>query len=590
VWTNEEAQEHGFTFKYTLLPTDEKDGKKVVPAEYKLDGTKVSVADTTRDAVGKEGIVLVEMQANNKTVAYGYVSFLISNNPVSMVENLSDLTLNCPTTENGTFDSKASYSELIDSLATLLHYDVAKFRENYYLAGSSTSRAKFLKSDGAERDTTLGKIVVEDDSLVWKFTEEEVKKAFYNEDGTPNGVTEYTTWIQFTSNNTTLNPSFRIQVKIPAIHRPAGSFAYDNRIQQYWYAAGTGNIASTAEARAEIHANVEVVGQPNADDELKYDISSTYVGNVFSITRAAATPAFTYDSLATVYFDASKYPTENPSKAIGASGTTYNLKLNDAATELYAYTDDDAANDQLVAKLTGNYNEIVEFQKTEYAEDLLNVASHTVLSVVPEEGSVSTFTTHMVLDQKENCLPISLTGANKFDVRYLRPIDGVASDAAQAYDAIDNGNKIYLADMVSFRDWRWTEATPQYAFGGKNANDTAMVYINYYGITEIVPDLDNVTTNINGREQLLSAVTNKITLSTTDASGNSSIGTYTKGSSDTFAEFRDAIGYIYYGNVGSTVGGFYLKIPVTVKYDWGTTAKTTITINVASTQGNAKRY
>lgn len=585
VWTNAEAKEHGFTFKYTLLPTEEdKDGNKIVPADFKLDGTKVSVANTTRDAVGKNAIVLVEMQANGKTVAYGYVSFLISNNPVSMVEELSDLTLNCPATTDGTFDAKACYSELTDSLAKLLHYTPAEFNERYYLAGQATSRSKYLKSDGAEADTTLGKIVVENDTLYWKFTNDEIKKAFYNEDGTPNDVNEYTTWIQFTSKNTTLNPDFRIQVKIKAIHRPAGSFAYDDRIQQYWYAAGTGTVATSAETRAEIHANVEVVGQPNANDELKYDISSTFVGNDFNITRAEATPAFTFDTDAKVYFDATKYPC----KALGASGATYDLKLNDAATELYAY--DAEGKDQLVAKLTGDKNEIVEFQHNEYAEDLLNVASHTVLSVVPEEGSASTFTTHMVLDQKESCLPIILTGATKFDVRYLRPIDGVGSDAAQAYDAIDNGNKIYLADMVSFRDWRWTTTTTQYAFGGKGAKDADMTYINYYGITEIIPDLDNVTTNINGRDQLLSAVTNKITLSTTDEEGNSSIGTYTKGSSTTFADFRDAIGYIYYGNVGSTVGGFYLKIPVTVKYDWGTTAKTVITINVESTQGNAKRY
>lgn len=590
VWTNAEAQQRGFTFKYTMLPTETVDGKAQAPAAYTIKGDTVTVAKKgDRSGVGSEAIVLVEMQADGVTVAYGYVSFLISNNAITYNEKLGDLTLNCPEP----FEAKASYTELVDTLAKQLGITTAQFNQYYTFVGGDDNVTKYAKGEGTDAAAEVGTVKKVGNNLVWSFTEAEVKKAFYNASTTtpvkytPNNVETYTTWIAFKSTNQTLAPDFRIQVTIPAIHRPAGSFAYDNRIQQYWYVAGKNEIAATPEARAEIHANVEVVGQPNADDELNYDISSTYMKNVFAIDRAAANPAFTYDTLAVVNFDASAYPCE----ALGATGTKYYLSINDAATEIYASEKEDLTNGQLVAKLSGTYNQTVEFQHGDYAEDLLNVASHTVLDVVAAKNpDASTFTTHMVLtDNGTNCLPIALTGATKFDVRYLRPIDGVASDAAEAYDAIDEGNKIYLADMVSFRDWRWTEGTTQYAFGGKNGTNADMTYINYYGITEIVPDLAKTRTNISGRDQLLSEVTTQITLRTTDENGNPSLGKYTKDSSTSFQTFKNAIGYIYYGNVGSTVGGFYLDIPVTVKYDWGETASTTIRINVASTQGNAKR-
>lgn len=588
VWTNAEAQQRGFTFKYTMLPTETVDGKAQAPAAYTIKGDTVTVAKKgDRSGVGSEAIVLVEMQADGVTVAYGYVSFLISNNAITYNEKLGELTLNCPEP----FEAKASYTELVDTLAKQLGITTAQFNQYYTFVGGDDNVTKYAKGDGTDAATEVGTVKKVGNDLVWSFTENEVKKTFYTQNATTkkyeaNNVNEYSTWIAFKSTNQTLAPDFRIQVTIPAIHRPAGLFAYDNRIRQYWYVAGKNEIAATPEARAEIHANVEVVGQPNADDELNYDISSTYMKNVFAIDRAAANPAFTYDTLAVVNFDASAYPCE----ALGATGAKYTLKLNDAATEIYAEAKD--GTDELVAKLSGTYNNIVEFQHGKYAEDLLNVASHTVLDpVAAKDPAASTFTTHMVLtDNGTNCLPIALTGATKFDVRYLRPIDGVASDAAEAYDAVDNGNRIWLADLVSFRDWRWTESTTQYAFGGANGTNRDMTYINYYGITEIKPDLSKVRTNINGRDQLLSDVTNKITLSDTDpATGASSLGTYTKNSSSSFNAFRTAIGYIYYGNVGSTVSDFYLDIPVTVKYDWGETAPATIRINVKSTQGNAKR-
>ena len=360
-----------------------------------------------------------------------------------------------------------------------------------------------------------------------------------------------------------------MKVNFGTVHYPKGSFSKDQRIQEYWYKAYTNDKAQAeVQNRDDIHANVEVYGQPGADDEFVFDIAATFYGNKFTITPINDKMNFSTEGV--VKFDKTKYPeTVN-----GSSGKTYTLNVTQEGTALVV------GNDTIV-KLIGEYNGYAEFQHNAVAEDILNYYTHSGV------GKGQSFRTHMILDADGTyCMPIVLSGDRVFDIVYLRPIDVIEDAETNVIDAVDGGNYIYLADLVKFKDWRDYVITKD--------ND-GMKYINYYGITEILPDVAAATTNLDGVNadgswKKLSDITDRITLQAVDADGNPLIGKYEKNSSTQFADFRNALGYLYYGNVSATVKDFSIKLPIDVVYDWGKIYSTTVTINVKYTEGNAKGF
>jgi hypothetical protein len=329
-----------------------------------------------------------------------------------------------------------------------------------------------------------------------------------------------------------------------------------------------------------------------------FDISSTFVLNQFTITPDAG---FTFGQDADVFFDASKYAKKNnwtmEHVYQGATGQEYVLWLP-GIYDLHLKASPKVGNTvnfndaQDVVVLQGDHNQIAVFQGYRdpenhfYARDLLNHAGHDKL--LPGE----TFTTHMIMHQVDYCLTIDERGAQTFDIRYLRPISAIANDTYTVYDAQNDGNKIWLADLVKFVDWRNHNfaASGNATYNGVSTGKSGMTYMNYYGITTIKADFTSAKTNINGGElsnpsswPLITDVTSKMNF-TPDALAEAGLGSAVS-DTRTAATFRLDNGYYNYENNAAGVGDFYIYLPISIVYDWGETQPEWILIHVVRTQG-----
>jgi hypothetical protein len=208
-----------------------------------------------------------------------------------------------------------------------------------------------------------------------------------------------------------------------------------------------------------------------------------------------------------------------------------------------------------------------------------------------------------------------------------RPIN-VFSGEREAIDAKNNGNYIYLVDILDMYDWRG------YALDSSNKKTfTASQVANYrggmfgaqtwlwayYGIKKFDIDVTeaNVQTTLHwGTEfKKLSEVSHNLEFYA--GSGSSAkrknavvpvtfslrtpvdycyasknedlrreLGFYTADDATGFNSQKAKYGYIFYTNNGDNVQDFYLKVPIKVYYDWGWITATDLTIKVHGSIGN----
>lgn len=165
---------------------------------------------------------------------------------------------------------------------------------------------------------------------------------------------------------------------------------------------------------------------------------------------------------------------------------------------------------------------------------------------------------------------VAVTFKNKsyFTARFVRPVNITAVASDNFIDAVDFGSKgsyIALEDLIAPSDWR------NYKFT-EHTN-----YWKYYGPFTITADLKNAKCNLNGEKQAVPA-TIVLKQETVDTMGT---GKDAK---------KSEYGFITYKNNGTVTDGFELYIPVTVNYGWGSIQTEPITVKVAKTVNQAKKY
>lgn len=650
-WTNAEARLKGFTFRYTIVPN----GDEVYFNQTGDNGEKISVdpeKGNKASAAGHVAIIRCELIANNNVYAYGYVSILITNTKVTTEIDLPELVLDCNpalTGANG-FTTSVAWADLIAKIKAALGTD---FNEEYYkFILDGTNLKKFDNSEATTASTKLGDLKHDGNKLAWSFTKDQAKTAFYTGENPNPAAAPYVVWIRIEPTDEGIaqgKQEIIVKVTIPSVKYPSGEFkAYDGdesefnavRLKQAWFGCQSPKTDLPVAQRYETHANVETLGQRGWDntgdaaDKLIYDMSSAFKGNKFIITPDKG---FTFAKEAQAYFDWDKYThyyggtpaTEfcDSSYFKGASGAEYclyltgpkDLKLKAAKKVNGNY---DFANGQVVVDLSMThdwnlYNNVAEFQGYqdpvggEFARDLLNHAGHKDLA----KGE--TFTTHMVLHQYDYCLPIDERGNNKFDIRWLRPVSAIGSDKTFVYDARNDGNYIWVADLVNFIEWRNHEfsasTTKVKAASGLNLEYTGYDYMRYYGVTTIKANFELAKTNFNGGSldnpaawPLITALTSKMKFEPdANAKAINEGGTADQNTpawTDDYSEtknadtgiyetgFKAANGYYLYENNSGVVGEFYIYLPVSVVYDWGETEPEWILIKVFSTEGQARRF
>jgi len=414
--------------------------------------------------------------------------------------------------------------------------------------------------------------------------------------------------------------------------QPETKFADKSKIKMYWYAQ---NGSEAGKGYVDIHGNVEAVGNPTdetvmtdlmgklksgaADDEYKFDIKSTLVGNKLAVDPFEDPYKSLYGGVADakVYF-------VNGDETAGSTNDKLYKNADGTAVHTVPYT---ATNNKQIAytgemktdkfpnadidasdKTTNWYNStevaridpatgVVELVPTRVAKELLNKVGHDDL-VNTLTARVQVMASVCGKADQLDAIPVKLTEGESFNVKFLRPVS-ITNASAEFEDAETNGSEHNVS--MTFVDWR------NHKFVGDTRTKKEN-YFMYYGIRKIEVDEANAVSDINGdayeikdgvitKGKKLSEITSfvhfeyiKPTYATRNKYLNDGIKIIKTGTDkDGYVTVADgAFGTLTYYNNNNTVGGYHVIFPAKVYYDWGI-INTTIDCYVKKTQENARR-
>lgn len=531
-----------------------------------------SLPDTqNKSSIGRLPLLRVTLVDTTKTenniVAIGYIKFKITEKEVAPTNpdpvdiefgNTDGVALSC---DNYTYTQ--TWAEVEAKVLSTLDMSKENFESIYSVEkiGSGSECQLYQRENGdrvkSDNYGTVTELVNtgshETSVLEWVVTGSEIYSVVWNADDykyEENMSIE--TGVKFASSDNTVYPDVYVWFNTGIISVPTAKWSDTDKITEYW-ASKNGAMGS---GYAEIHNNVEVVGQPGADDEFVNDILSTIAGNDITLAITGS-DSFKSDELTyTFKFIIGDYET-----LVGQSGTEYIMSTSSDGQILYASMTETGPR-QEVAKLQTSYsdvtsigglNSIVTYEKTDYALDILNAVSHNDIA--------NTATATVGIYAVNGCdmeLPIE---NNEFDIKFLRPIDATGANSVEFVDAIDGGNQIDMFKLVNFKDWRdlWEES-----------------YISYYGVETIAADVDGITTTLNGGQLGVTKLSE-----VTDAIKFEYVST---GASTTYGGVD--FGYLKYDNNGQVVTTFQIRVPLTITYDWGEIKTAYVDITVKPTQAN----
>lgn len=515
----------------------------------RLPMVRVTLVDTTK--------------TTNNIVAVGFIKFHITEKAAEPAD-----AINIDFTDDGydlsctNYNFTQTWAQVEAQVLSKLNMSKDEFEQNYTvekIQGSQTDCQLYAHDAQGKpvQSTEYGKITEKIDNenhettvLSWDITAAEIYAAVWDAaKGEYKSGVNLETGVKFVPTNK-LNPEVYVWFHTGVITTPTASLSNEDKIKENW-AATNGQMGS---GYAEIHNNVEVVDQPNADDRFSQDILATFVGNDITLSVTGSNAFKTGLDYTFRFIISDAYATQT-----GQSGTKYTMSVSSDGQILYANS---GSTRQEVAKLgvtfdgvtsKQNINSVVQYQHTTYAEDLLNAVSHHDIA--------NTVTATVGIYAVNGCdmeLPIA---NNTFDIKFLRPLDVTGADAVTFTDAVTGGNRKDMAELVDFEDWR---------------DEWEAAWVGYYGVTAIAADVDGITTTLNGGtlgQTLLSDVTDAVSFEyyATDA-------TTTYGGKD--------FGYLYYGNNGSVTATFQIRVPLTITYDWGQITTAYVDITVQPTQAN----
>ena len=506
-----------------------------------------------RSTIGREPLVRVVLNdtVNNHIVAVGYLKVQIVENEVEAEPTQitvpfavdTKFNLNCDNNKPALVKNITWY-EIENQV--LAHADVnmskKDFEDTYELDGDNTSHlAQFEENtiDAAALISPIGNVAVTTADvqgtmtqvLQWTITGQEAYSIFKNKN-----VKEYSTYVRYTLKPGKTATHKYIYVKFtwtPAEINidPVTTFNNVNKIEKSWYAQ---NSLDAGTGYNEIHGNVEQMGKDDSNDEFKFDIKNTLVGNKITLDKMDAP----YNVLESIVNKQASFSFVNGHGFFAsADGKT-----------LYG----DKAKTFKVATMTTDG--VVKMSKDRQALELLNAYS-------PKE--LANVLTARVAVKSATCwgAPIVVNN-NEFDVKFIRPIS-VEGASAEFTDAVKTTAQVKL----TFTNWNGDDFTdPKRAFATTD-------YFKYYKVTKIALDTDNATTNLNGGNEKLSEVTTHIQLKYTAPTGKFIAA--------------DNYGTLTYNNNGTTVGDFTITIPAEITYEWGV-LKTNVIVNVKKSQVVAK--
>ena len=566
--TEEKVKEAGFKYSFELVGyhtgvnlTSQSahaaiaaDGYTLRPQAVDDNGKQQAYgAAQTRAIIGREPLVRVILNdtVHNKIAAVAYMKIKIAENvttadPTQITKDFADntaFTLNCDDA-NPALNKKVTWYEIENKILADKQVNMSKveFEDTYELDGPATDLTQFDKNtiNANAISPKIGKVIVTTADvngimtqvLQWTMSGNEAYTHFNTADATGKKPTSISTYVRYTLKSGKTAPNKYIYVKFTwtpsSINiTPVANFGDQNKIKMSWYAK---NNLTAGTGYDEIHGNVEQMGKPTSNDEFKFDIKNSLVGNKITVDDMAAP----YDKLnSTVAANAQfTFVTGNGFYA-SADGLT--LYGNQAKTFVIA---------------TMTADGIVELAKDAETLVLLNANS-------PKE--LANVLTARVAVKSSLCWGAGIKINNsEFDVKFIRPIS-VESATAEFTDAVATTADVKL----TFKNWNGFDFTdPNRAFASTD-------YFDYYKVSKIELDTDKATTDLNGGKQELKKVTSLIELKYTAPTEN--------------PIQANKYGTLTYNNNGLTVGTFHITIPAKITYEWGV-LNTEVVVTVKESQ------
>lgn len=518
-------------------------------------------------------VVLTDV-ISNKVAAVGYIKFKIveKETPVQSEVILTPTpsfpftdgyTVNC--TENETTLKIEWHDFEEDILAQLEQKGISKedFHNNFTLDGGEANATQYDGTEVTSQPTTNKGIVSQTTSdtgaeetqiITWTLKNNEAYQLFKNNESVSVNI-RYSKQCdvnvyQYIYITLTWTPS-------PRNVQPAGALENSDKIKNYWYAY---NSATPRSGYSDIHANVETVGEKDANDEFKSNILNTFEGNDVTVSGVNEVySAFQNDKLTKTFTFVD--PQNNDMTPVkGNSGKIYDITVGDNGTALYA----NIVNSLIKQKVVILNNSVLEYQETEYAKDILNAAGHAQFTA-DAEGK-KTFTAQIQINA-ENCdyVPFDLSN-NTFFAKFLRPITISDPHETNFVDATTGGARSDL--KLTFIDWRDHNFDDVTATKGEN-------YYAYYNVSSIAQNGD-IMTDLNGTEGVFDK-------KLSDVTGNVKFTFEVPTKAD--IQNNHDFGTLVYENNGTTVGDFQIKVPFDVTYDWGT-IRIYVVCKISQTEAN----
>ena len=592
------VEKYGFKYSYELVGWHKGNNETSESAHAQLNGSIIRAqitsggkqqpwgAEQSRATLDREPLVRVILTdvVSNKVAAVGYIKFKIVENAApsqSEVVLSPEFTFNDPYTTNCTNDKielKVTWHQVEEQiLAELEKQGISKeeFHSDFKLDGFVDGVSDATQYDGilvsSVPTTKKGEVIqttwdpadTETEVLHWELTNNEAYHIF-KDNATVSVNVRYSKEVepnvyQYVYITLTWTPSERNVT-------PAGALLDSDKINQYWYAENNGTAAT---GYSDIHANVEPVGQQGAADRFNSDILNTFVGNNVTVSNVEAVyTAFQDVNLTKTFVFADPQESPKLTPVSGNSGAKYNITVANGGLELRAdlVSDPLDASQPVVRIVRGS---VLEFQKSNYALDLLNNADHNELA----DGE--TFTAQIQINAA-NCADVDFTlDNNKFYAKFLRPVTVEDPHETNFVDATTGGSKADL--ILTFTDWR-----------DHNFDDDAVTknenYYEYYKVQAInFLGNDQILTDLNGTSGVFDHTLESITK---NVRFDFIAPTAAEIQGGTLSPARDHyFGTLTYENNGTTTGDFKIRVPFEVVYEWGK-IKVWVECNIQATEAN----
>lgn len=371
--------------------------------------------------------------------------------------------------------------------------------------------------------------------------------AVYNETG--HTVTLYAC---FESNVDKDNNLVYIGLTTTVLDKPEVTFG--EKIKEYWYPGDQAEVAKRDTVRMNVPRPTSA--GINSKDVYTYakDLDDNFKGNKVVMTPTSAEQNAAYDltKLGTNYHY--QFAAEQPK--IGQ------YQLSRHATDPTRLVMGGA----IIAQIGPDGTLLYTHDK--YAEEILNMYDHNTPLCYANVEIVATY------DDCELAL-----GKEAFKVRFLRPVDILPGDNAKFVDAQANGSSVVLGDLFKLQDWRDKMLIAKSGNTYQSAVENGCNLYNYYWFENIKIDIENAQCNLTGAWENVKDVTNKLQLYVEGYAVNTSVNLPMND-----VDILNTTKITYKNNEGN-VQKFNLRIPVEIKYSWGT-LKGTIEATVDSTIAN----